>query len=791
MQRLSENAMWLREDNLSVKNEIVIPYDSELALWDRPSWIDSLLRLRWCCPALESPSPPKVIEVEAKGEDSNHSYRSRTRSKKSRKKGGKQQKQQYPHHQSAFDERPSRAHAAYQHPRNGIPLPPPSTPEQQHYQQCNHQQQPSHSHNGRYDDGNYYANSSHYYQQHQAYNGYPHHTPMVFVQPQLHHHHHNNQVLAANSVHYTNPPGYISRHKHLALSSLSSVGSDFFAAIGAPATEDRGEPKQDSKNQKNADLLDGISPAAAAAGNAAAVTLKKDGKKKETEKRKKKETDKEVEVKEAEKKDDAVIKDGETKLQQRLTSTATLLKNPKLPPLIHRGISISQPQQPEGTVTPSSSFGGVKPPLAQRSSSVSPSAAALTILQPSSPFSDRPRLHSDASKRSVGTGSTRHRRTSHGTFEFSASSLKYIVNHDLPPPPISPPKYIECRRQSSYTVVEWPTLHLRQDEEDDANSTKFSVDEEIGHLVSRAKAYSSNPVEFVFPADSSDDNNRGHVSNSNAPALSWLNSWAAQGDDAAGNPPTKEDKLHQGRSRNNKSGSATKEKFPTALHGKSTTKFKDVTNINVERPVYLPRCGAFDRPLRKAKNRVIISGWAAISLSDKLRNLLAVMEGPLQLKRSDIAYFQLFQQADRSKRPVLRIKRDDKDHDIQLKDRYEYQFQSQEVCGRAGRCVCLVDVFSREVLVTILPVSLPKFFFRDSKLVDEKYFSTMQMALFTPFTTVRPRPSGREHTERGPEYFIHRYAPDEQYDAATHVLFASDSALEVKRLTFVPTDFVL
>ena len=491
---------------------------------------------------------------------------------------------------------------------------------------------------------------------------------------------------------------------------------------------------------------EGISAAAAAAGNAAAAALKRTTEKREVEKR---ETEKPYQ-------------------QQRLSTSS---RNPNLPPLVHRAPSPlphGHSHQQETTVTPSSSAVGEKPPLPVPSRSVSPSSVTRPVLQirPSSPFSDRPRLHSDGSKRSVGTGSTRHRRKAHETFEFSSNSLQQIVKHEQELPRTSPPKYIEYPSQPA--IVDWPALDSKHFDDDDNSTTNLSLDEEIRHLVSRASKLPKT-VEYMSPVESSDDANTLERS-TNLPALSWLNSWSAQGDDAAGNPaqePQLTEYLAISRS------VRMKEKVPLSL---SKHRFKENNKIGAETPVYMPRCKAYDRPLRKAKNRVVVSGWAAVSLSDKLRNRLVVMEGPLQLKHSDISYIQVIQFSDRSKRPVLRIKQESGDHDVELKSRYEQQFISQDVCGRAGRCVCLVDGTTREALATILPVSLPKYFFRNDKLVDGASFDNWQTALFTPFVKTPPR-SSREHADRGAEFFMNRYAPDEQYDAATHLLFSADSLL--------------
>ena len=751
MQRLGENAMWLREDNRSSMNEIVIPYDIELALWDRPHWIDSILRLRWCCPAPQQPKEEKL---------------GRPKAKKSKKKTRKQAVQ------TQDTERwRSRASGAYHRPRYGAPPPPPPSPldEYRHHQLDHHH---TYDHYGRFGYPHYSSQTDdfrdrHQYQQrqeqqqHQQLHRYDYFPPM---------HDHRDHLLNSHPNEYLQFPQCHQNEQFLS-SSLSSLGSDCFPAVVTPGTDSRLSDEsqedpteylnQDDKSQNetpayvNQDKTpipkaqddkspaanisapqvnmstpvsqeDLPSPVAAAAAATAAATLKREAERHQ--------------------------------LQQHRHSTTS--KKSSLPPLVHRGVSPLQSNGPQQEKTVTISPGGVKPPLPQGPRSVNrsdarPLSQGCQIL-PSSPNAVRPRRSSEDSRRSGGTSSTRHRRQAYETFEFSFSSLQQIVNKDEEDlPRTSPPAYIECPRLPASS--EWPNLD--KPNEDDGNNGQWTT--------------SSNPVDCISPGDS-DETSALQVRNPNVPAIQWMNSWAAQGDAAAGNP-SNEAKLPEGYAISD--SVRISDNYLSTLVGKQTRwPPKEIHSLNVENPVFLPRCKEFDRPIRKAKNRVVISGWAAISLSDKLRNRLAVMEGPLQLKRSDIAYFQIIQPIDRSKPPVFRIKQESNDHVIELRDRYNHQFQSQEVCGRAGRCVCLVDVSSREVMATILPVSLPKYFFSGNEIVDEELFAAWQPALFTPFTTQCPR-ANREGSGREPEYYMNWYAPDEQNDAATYVLFASDSVL--------------
>ena len=701
MQRLGDSAMWLREDNLSSKNEIVLPYDEDLILWERPSWIDSLIRLRWCCPAEEEKAEPSPMVKPAK--------------KKKKDKSSKQKQKSrgvapYPQPHYAYHQQ---SHYESQH--RDVPPPPPLP-------LTGYQMDPYGP-----DDMN---------------NGYPQypnpqHMPLRsgyltqqvqddFFQP--HHRHHQDLVYSI--------PNSVVIAQSTSSGSISTKTNDphllpnKFLPVVTPELLDRQEQPHLHKDEHSGFQAENPKPMEAA--EAAVATLKKHSEK------------------------------------QRHAAAS---KNPNLPPLL-----IREPVSPIHDLSPTKASTTPQGRRGQRPRSISPLATPRTHSPQS--FS-RPRFQSESSKRSIGTASTRHRRQAHESFQFSAGSLNQIAEKQEDVTKTAPPAYIECK---TYHEISGERLSIRSLEEfrrDDEHSIDVSVDDEMNNLLGRKPQ--SRQRDYVSQSED-DEANALRSRNPNLPAISWINSFTAQGDAAAGHPNMQESRP--------KKIVRTKEKIPAPALTGDGFRINQHNGITIERPVFLPRSKTLDRPIRKSKTtRIVISGWAAISLSDQLRNRLSMMEGPLQIQRSDLAYFQLIQHADPSKRPILRVKQDSgRDHDIVLGDRYDHNVQSLDVCGRAGQCVCLMDASTRQIRLTILPVSLPKYFFREDKIVDEKYFNSWQVALFTPFTTGQPKTIS-DQASWGPEVCLTQYAPDEQYDAALNVLFAIDTMLRVEKLPWANWSF--
>lgn len=644
--------MWLREDNISSENEIVLPYESELALWEHPPWTESFSRLRWCCPGLF----PAQLNLKREKPDLSNNTHSSSKKKKN-------------------------ALASCLHQVSESDLLPPAQSK-------------------TFSDPNQHVYNLH--------NGYPyfaiyenqakltkcdHHELKMQPQTQMYQRRYWRQDVFVDSI-CKQPPTFTNGFDFVELSPLSSGDFRF-----GPMTA--GPPEILPSCEAVADVVATASPLPRP-----------------------------------------------EKQQQKGT-----LRNSNKPPVVQRGVS-------------SQDAYSLKPPIHQRPRSLSLSIAQMPpspvdkALSPNDSLS-RPRLGSEASKRSVGTSSTRHRRQVHDEFDFFGTTILRQIGENLDDNQLStaPPAYIEC-----------PTYQFEVDSAwaDGKNQDDLSVDDEIQMLISRLPPQS---LENVSPLQSLDEDDAGDITyrNNNFAALSAATFSVVQG--GAGMPVCLADALPC---------PSAKEITPT-LPRRNGLNPTDHFRLNVERPAFLPRCKARNKPIEKAKNRVIISGWAAISLSDQLWTRLALTESPLQLKRSDISYFQLIEDADPTKQPVLRVTLDSGDHDIMLKDRYEHQFHSLEVCARAGRCVCLLE--GSNVLLVILPVSLPRYFFREGRIVEESLFSEWQTALFAPFTRMKPPRSCRETKGVCCKCCLTQYAPDDQYDAAAYVLFALDSVLKPKKVS--------
>jgi hypothetical protein len=308
----------------------------------------------------------------------------------------------------------------------------------------------------------------------------------------------------------------------------------------------------------------------------------------------------------------------------------------------------------------------------------------------------------------TGTASSFHRRSAHNdSFQFSVESLAMITS----PGEIVLPEYVGVDFDPNDIQHSYP--------EDDDISLLLSNDDEASGYISPDEEDLRSPNTVM---DSQEIDN-------------WMHMWA-------NNAPTK--------------GSAV---VPDPVIEKGS--------VNDQQPVYMPSSKEMDV---KESGRLLISGWAAVSVSDYLRTQLALADGKPQLKRGDIAYIQLWNEDGEH---MLKIYQEKYVKKIVLKP--YMQVLSQEVCSRAGRCVILQDSYTREVLCVILPVSLPDCFFHEQGLVKAPFFSLLAPAMFTPFYNATL--GSISSLEWGQEYCQRRYAPDEQHDAAMHILFCLDGAL--------------
>ena len=336
------------------------------------------------------------------------------------------------------------------------------------------------------------------------------------------------------------------------------------------------------------------------------------------------------------------------------------------------------------------------------------------------------------SRTSVGTTSSRHRRQAHESFEFSTNSLREIGREG--PIPTGPPplNFIEVQASSLHRQNSWSSWD-DQTQHDDDNSLLLSPDEdEVAGYISPVDEEGASPARPKGkPAD-------------------WMLQWAQQ-----------------------KPADKTKALEAPASPASRTSRVSEApavpTKDTANGPVYIPLSAELDKQVQESGGKVVFSGWVAMSETDAMRNKLGMAEdNEVPIDRQDICYMQLVQNECKY---LLKVHRADDTKVLELSQ--TLQVQGQEISGRAGRCVLLQDAWTRQVLWTILPVSLPTYFFRQGKLISERNFSLVQSAMFTPFynaTTGMPQ-------EWCQEYCAMRYAPDEQHDAAMHILFCLDAAL--------------
>eukprot|EP00977_Amphora_coffeiformis_P022838 scaffold11639_cov172-Amphora_coffeaeformis.AAC.15 len=413
----------------------------------------------------------------------------------------------------------------------------------------------------------------------------------------------------------------------------------------------------------------------------------------------------------------------------------------------------SKSQRP-GSSTPKQQRRLSKPPLVQRratapvQSSSSPFLATRkeSIDQPLMPpplppkqssrknvfVAARPRLPSEMSRTSVNTTNSRHRRQAHETFEFSTNSLRDIAAEG--PVPVGPPplNFIELQDSPFQQQNSWSSWDDQTQNDDDDHSMLLSPDEdEVAGYISPVDEEGASPAGFkMSPAKSKPDD--------------WMVEWAQE--KSTMDPPM--------------SPAVSRVSEAPPVPTKDTAKG----------PVYLPISQEWDKAVVEAGGTLVFSGWVAISEGDSMRNKLGMAEkNEVPIEHKDICYLQLVQE---DAKKYLKIHQSEDEIKIVPLSR-SLQAQGQEVNGRAGRCVLLQDCWTRRIQWTILPVSLPTYFFREGRLLSERNFAILQSAMFTPFynaTTGTPE-------EWSEEFVARRYAPDEQHDAAMHILFCMDAAL--------------
>jgi hypothetical protein len=210
-------------------------------------------------------------------------------------------------------------------------------------------------------------------------------------------------------------------------------------------------------------------------------------------------------------------------------------------------------------------------------------------------------------------------------------------------------------------------------------------------------------------------------------------------------------------------------------------------------PVYLPVPDQHRRTEDESaanNNKVILSGWVAVSADDSLLVKLAASDARPALIRSDLALLELT-------RDSLILRRGTNQAVTVVPLSNDCQVSAREISSRAGKCVVISK--SSNTVCTILPVSLPQQFFAateqdELELVGTDRFDRLRSCMFTPFVveetaTATPlllsKPAAATSRTAtcdlmwGQEYCVRHYAPNEQHDMARHLQFAIDSAIRM------------
>ncbi|CAJ1930663.1 unnamed protein product [Cylindrotheca closterium] len=167
-------------------------------------------------------------------------------------------------------------------------------------------------------------------------------------------------------------------------------------------------------------------------------------------------------------------------------------------------------------------------------------------------------------------------------------------------------------------------------------------------------------------------------------------------------------------------------------------------------PMYLRKRASLDE---KVTGNLVISGWVAASLyDDALDERLAEPSSKMTL--GDMFYMQIMEATTTAYIDLYDPSGILAHHLVLKKD---WGCSSREVTSRIGKMVFIQSPILS--IVRLLPISLEDAFFNGENLISSKEFSRAQSMLFV---------SGAGKV----------YAPDEQHDAATFILFTLDALVK-------------
>lgn len=166
-------------------------------------------------------------------------------------------------------------------------------------------------------------------------------------------------------------------------------------------------------------------------------------------------------------------------------------------------------------------------------------------------------------------------------------------------------------------------------------------------------------------------------------------------------------------------------------------------------PVYLPKKESLDNC---TTGSLILSGWVAASCEPNTLEPILLEEGEISIK--DIHYMQIIDNTDGA---FILLYSNDCTLTRKLTLERDWMCESREMTSRIGKVVSIRSPSA--TVASLLPVSLEACFFAGDILVSPNDFGQMKNRLFA---------SGHGKV----------YAPDEQHDAATYVLFSLDALIK-------------
>jgi hypothetical protein len=150
---------------------------------------------------------------------------------------------------------------------------------------------------------------------------------------------------------------------------------------------------------------------------------------------------------------------------------------------------------------------------------------------------------------------------------------------------------------------------------------------------------------------------------------------------------------------------------------------------------------------------LLLSGWIAASFdNDTIESRL--MKASSKIYEKDLYYMQILQVSESAS---ILLYKSDGTLERSLVLQRDWTCESREITSQIGKFVTIKSPTS--TIVRLLPISLDDSFFNGENLVPSKEFSRVRNKLFA--------------TGRGKVY-----APDEQHDAATYILFSLDALVK-------------